>query len=167
MVLLPVTAVWQLRPDLTHLDADAIAASAAAKEKPEGASAGLVQVHVSLHALPSHHCLKSVVFRLRIQQLLPLCKPCCHPDLALVGRWSCKGQLCKLASPKGRVLQGNMRRVENEKQQAQRLASYAHLEEQERKEPWLQLDMSQQVWLLLLAASSHSLHSLVLQVHLA
>ena len=43
------------------------------------------------------------------------------------------------------VLQGNMRRVENEKQQAQRLASYAHLEEQERKEPWLQLQMGLQV----------------------
>ena len=38
-----------------------------------------------------------------------------------------------------------MRRVENEKQQAQRLASYAHLEEQERREPWLQLQMGLQV----------------------
>ena len=48
-----------------------------------------------------------------------------------------------------RDAQGNMRRVENEKQQAQRLASYAHLEEQERREPWLQLQMGQQVRRLL------------------
>ena len=32
-----------------------------------------------------------------------------------------------------------MRRVENEKQQQQRLASYAHLEEQERREAWQKL----------------------------
>ena len=32
-----------------------------------------------------------------------------------------------------------MRRVENEKQQQQRLASYAHLEQQERREAWQKL----------------------------
>ena len=32
-----------------------------------------------------------------------------------------------------------MRRVENEKQQQVRLASYAHLEEQERREVWQKL----------------------------
>ena len=56
MVLLPVTSVWQLRPDLRHLDAAAIAASSAAKEKPD-AGAGLVQVHVSCRR---HSCFSVV-----------------------------------------------------------------------------------------------------------
>ena len=46
MVLVPVTSTWQLRPDLTHLDAEALAASAAAKAEAQEDAPALTQVHV-------------------------------------------------------------------------------------------------------------------------
>lgn len=46
-----------------------------------------------------------------------------------------------------------MRRVENEKQQQQRLASYAHLEQQERREVWQSLAYLAEVRLPLDASS--------------
>ena len=50
-MLVPITSTWQLRPDLTHLDAEAVAASAAAKAEADEGGPALTQVHVRLTLL--------------------------------------------------------------------------------------------------------------------